>query len=182
MLSRKKALKRRKAKDGEQLKQGVWHELGNFNSNLSTLTWTAQLILFDFQMVEMSFGYILQWRLYLFAASRTAIAKNQAHSLLYDKLLFSANDIIPIEVWRLYDNLDFDDYGGSWLTDERNAEILSSIQPALLRYIEQRAELQEAYAMACYEAHAPELLSVTYINIGHRRCVLIWEKTVMVYV
>ncbi|KAJ3453735.1 hypothetical protein MRS44_018367 [Fusarium solani] len=57
--------------------------------------------------------------------------------------------------------------------------------------------------MACYEAHvqeflkrmvtlihippapplrAPELLSVTYTNTGRRRCILIWEKMVMVYV
>ncbi|KAH7113597.1 hypothetical protein EDB81DRAFT_307130 [Dactylonectria macrodidyma] len=103
MLSRKKVLKRKEVKDGELLKQGVWHEPGNFNSNLSALTWTAQLVLFDFvcfhkqddedgipellekmckryfqQMAETPFGHILQWRLYLFAASRTAFTKNQA--------------------------------------------------------------------------------------------------------
>ncbi|KAH6960097.1 hypothetical protein BKA56DRAFT_662594 [Ilyonectria sp. MPI-CAGE-AT-0026] len=274
MLSRKKVLKRQEAKDGERLKQGVWHEPGNFNSNLSALTWTAQLILFDFvcfhkqddedgipellekmckryfqQMAETPFGHILQWRLYLFAASRTAFTKNQArwsldgqtidykgtklhmeqvsqlvvsefrqaYSLLYGELLFGANDITPIEAWRLYDDLDLDDYGGSWLTDERNAEILSGTQHALLRHIEERAELRGVYvrtdqggrlrlcpkAIACYEAHvqeflkrmvtlihvppapplrAPELLSVTYTNTGRRRCILIWEKMVMVYV
>ena len=31
--------------------QGLWEELGNFNSQLSALTWTAQLMLFD-QPVE----------------------------------------------------------------------------------------------------------------------------------
>ncbi|KAJ3453736.1 hypothetical protein MRS44_018368 [Fusarium solani] len=170
MLSRKKAFTRREANDNEQRKRCVWNEPGNFNSNLSALTWTAQLILFDFvcfhkqddedgipellekmckkyfqQMAETPFGHILQWRLYLFAASRTAFAKNQArwsldgqtidymgtklhmeqvsqlvvsefrqaHSLLYDELLFGANDIAPIEAWRLQDDLDLDDYGGS---------------------------------------------------------------------
>ncbi|KAJ3459958.1 hypothetical protein MRS44_016031 [Fusarium solani] len=65
------------------------------------------------------------------------------------------------------DDLDLDDYGGSWLTDERNAEILKGTQDALLRQIEHRAELRGVYvrtdqagglslcpkAMACYEAH-----------------------------
>jgi hypothetical protein len=27
---------------------GAWHEPGDFNSNLSALTWIAQLTLFDF--------------------------------------------------------------------------------------------------------------------------------------
>jgi hypothetical protein len=27
---------------------GLWEELGNFNSHLSALTWTAQLVLFDY--------------------------------------------------------------------------------------------------------------------------------------
>lgn len=117
------------------------------------------------QMAETPFGHILQWRLYLFAASRTAIAKNQArwsldgqtinymgtrlymeqvsqlvvsefrqaHSLLYDELLFGAKEIAPVEAWRLYDDLDLDDYSGSWLMDERNAEILKGTQDALLR-------------------------------------------------
>jgi DNA-binding MarR family transcriptional regulator len=154
MLSQKKASARREANDGEQRKRCVWNEPGNFNSNLSALTWTAQLILFDFicfrkqdnkdeipklldrickkyfqQMAETPFSHILQWRLYLFAASRTNITKNQAHwslngqtidykgtklhieqvlqlvvsefrqahLLLYDKLLFAAKDITPIE-------------------------------------------------------------------------------------
>ncbi|RKK93567.1 hypothetical protein BFJ70_g17731, partial [Fusarium oxysporum] len=98
MLSRKKALTRRV--DNEQHKRCTWREPGNFNSNLSALTWTAQLILFDFvcfqkqddedgipdlldqmckkyfqQMAETPFGHVLQWRLYLFAASRTSLTK-----------------------------------------------------------------------------------------------------------
>lgn len=233
MLSRKKALAPRgasdKGDDGQQRKRCIWHEPGNFNSNLSALTWTAQLILFDFvcfqkqdkedeipelldqlckkylqQMSETAFGHILQWRLYLFAASNTAVTKNQArwsldgqtidymgtelhmeqvsqlavsefrqaHSLLYDELLFGAKDIAPIEAWRLYDDLDLEDYGGSWLTDERNAEILEGTQDALLRQIEGRADLRQVFvrtdqdgetrlcpkAIAIYEAHVQEFL------------------------
>ncbi len=85
------------------LTTGVWEEPGNFNSNLSALTWTAQLVIFDYacfysrddddavpallrricqkffqQLAETPFGYILQWRLYLFATSRNAIGKRQA--------------------------------------------------------------------------------------------------------
>ncbi|KAF5705271.1 telomere-associated recq helicase [Fusarium mundagurra] len=79
--------------------ENTWREPGNFNSNLSALTWTAQLILFDFvcfqkqddedeipdlldqmcmkyfqQMAEKPFGHILQWRQYLFAVSSTELA------------------------------------------------------------------------------------------------------------
>ncbi|KAH6975566.1 telomere-associated recQ-like helicase [Ilyonectria destructans] len=234
MLSRKKAFTRQgsRNREGDDESQGrrcVWYEPGNFNSNLSALTWTAQLILFDFvcfqkqdeedeipqllstlcrkylhPMAETPFGHILQWRLYLFAAARTAVAKNQArwsldgqtvtyigtelhmeqvsqlavsefrqaHSLLYDKLLFGARDIASIEAWRLQDDLDLDDYGGSWLTDERNAEILEGTQDALLRQIEGRADLRWVFvrtdpdgmtylcskAIALYEAHVQEFL------------------------
>ncbi|RKK12694.1 hypothetical protein BFJ65_g11956 [Fusarium oxysporum f. sp. cepae] len=108
MLSRKKALTRRV--DNEQHKRCTWREPGNFNSNLSALTWTAQLILFDFvcfqkqddedgipdlldqmckkyfqQMAETPFGHVLQWRLYLFAASRTSLTKHQARWSLMGK-------------------------------------------------------------------------------------------------
>ncbi|EXK78037.1 hypothetical protein FOQG_17267 [Fusarium oxysporum f. sp. raphani 54005] len=101
MLSRKKGLKRQG--DAEQRIQCTWQEPGNFNSNLSMLTWIAQIVLFDFvcfkkqddedgipdmiddickryfqQMTETPFGHILQWRLYLFVASRTELATYQA--------------------------------------------------------------------------------------------------------
>jgi hypothetical protein len=36
-----------------------------------------------------------------------------AHGLLYDKLLFQAKDLVPMESWRLKDDLDLDDFGGS---------------------------------------------------------------------
>ncbi|KAH7231070.1 hypothetical protein BKA59DRAFT_368770, partial [Fusarium tricinctum] len=165
MLSRRKSLRRQG--DAEQRIRCTWQEPGNFNSNLSILTWIAQIILFDFvcfkkqddedgipdmiddickryfqQMTETPFGHILQWRLYLFAASKTSMIKHQArwsldketieyrgvelrmehvsqlvasefrqaHSLLYDELLFGMEDIAPIESWRLHDDLDLDDF------------------------------------------------------------------------
>ncbi|KAM0126310.1 hypothetical protein ACHAO1_010122 [Botrytis cinerea] len=83
--------------------QGLWEEPGNFNSHLSALTWTAQLILFGYacfqeqdnedqipillttickkffqQLAETPFRYILRWRLYLFKVAKAAIAKHQA--------------------------------------------------------------------------------------------------------
>ncbi|KAE9362530.1 hypothetical protein N431DRAFT_475920 [Stipitochalara longipes BDJ] len=87
--------------------RGLWEEPGNFNSHLSALTWTAQLVLFDYacfqeqddedqipvflakickkffqQLAETPFGHILQWRLYLFKVGKAAIAKHQARWLL----------------------------------------------------------------------------------------------------
>jgi hypothetical protein len=240
MLSRRKSLRRQG--DAEQRMRCTWQEPGNFNSNLSILTWIAQVILFDFvcfkkqddedgipdmiddickryfqQMTETPFGHILQWRLYLFAASKTSMTKHQArwsldketieyrgvelrmehvsqlvasefrqaHSLLYDELLFGMEDVAPIEPWRLHDDLDLDDYGASWMTHERNSEILTGTKDALLRQIEGRAALRRAFirsdhhqsqsqgrgqdnsgdetrlcpkAMAIYEAHVQEFL------------------------
>ena len=82
---------------------GLWEEPGNFNSHLSALTWTAQLVIFAEacfverddedripiflqtichsylqQLAESPFGHILQWRLYLFKVGRAAITKHQA--------------------------------------------------------------------------------------------------------
>ncbi|EXK77065.1 hypothetical protein FOQG_18213 [Fusarium oxysporum f. sp. raphani 54005] len=156
------------------------------------------------QMAETPFGHILQWRLYLFAASKTNRTEHQArwsldketincrgtelhmehvsqlivsefrqaHSLLYEELLFGMEDIAPIEAWRLHDDLDLDDYGASWLTDERNREILAGTHDALLRQIEGRADLRQVLvrpdqnggvrlcpkAIAVYEAHVQEFL------------------------
>ncbi|EGU73388.1 hypothetical protein FOXB_16102, partial [Fusarium oxysporum f. sp. conglutinans Fo5176] len=209
MKSRKKSWTRQS--DKEQRRLCTWHKPGNFNSNLSALTWTAQLLLVDFvcfqkqddedripdlldqmckkyfqQMTETPYGHILQWRLYLFVASSTELATyqarwsldgetvdymgkqlrmeqvsqlalsefRQAHSLLYDELLFGMEDVAPIEAWRLSDDLDLEDYGASWMTDSRNKEILAGTHDALLRQIE-----------------GPR-----------RRSVLIWEKLVMIHV
>lgn len=100
----------------------------------------------------------------------------RARAILYDKLLFGAKDMASIETWMLHDDLDAEEYGGSWLTDERNAEYLRGTHDALLRQIEQRADLRRAFirdedgqdgargkrlcrqAMAVYECEAQEFL------------------------
>jgi hypothetical protein len=209
--------------------RGLWEEPGNFNSRLSALTWTAQLVLFDYacfheqddedripifltkickkffqQLAETPFGHILQWRLYLFRVGKAAITKHQArwfldgqtveyrgvelrmsqisdlvvseyqqaYALLYDELLFQAKDLTPMESWRLKDDLDLDDFGGSWLSHPSNAQFLEGAELALLRRIQGNAELRAMFlttgedgstalgprAMAIYEAHAQEFL------------------------
>jgi orsellinic acid/F9775 biosynthesis protein OrsD/helicase-like protein/RAD3-like DEAD/DEAH box helicase len=209
--------------------QGLWEEPGNFNSHLSALTWTAQLVLFDYacfqeqddedqipvflakickkffqQLAETPFGHILQWRLYLFKVGKAAITKHQArwfldgqtveyrgvelqmsqisdlvvseyqqaHALLYDELLFQANDLTPMESWRLKDDLDLEDFGGSWLSHPSNTEFLEGTELALFRRIQGNTELRAMFlikakdgsmilcpnAMAIYEAHAQDFL------------------------
>lgn len=208
---------------------GQWEEPGNYNSHLSALTWTAQLILFDYacfqeqddedqipiflakickrffqQLAETPFGHILQWRLYLFRVRKAAIAKHQArwsldrqtveyrgvelqishvsdlilseyqqaHALLYDELLFKARDLVPMESWRLKDDLDLEDFGGSWLSHPGNSEFLKGAELALFRRIQSNAQLRAMFlttaadgtttlcphAMAIYESHAQEFL------------------------
>ncbi|KJK86579.1 hypothetical protein H633G_09581, partial [Metarhizium anisopliae BRIP 53284] len=107
----------------------------------------------------------------------------RARSLLYDKLMFGAKDVPSIEAWMLHDDLDAEDHGGSWLTDERNAEYLRGTQDALLRQVEQRADLRQAFvrddqgrtggktlcrqAMAVYECEAQEFLKsmITLLHV-----------------
>jgi hypothetical protein len=48
--------------------------------------------------------------------SRGGSEYQQAHTLLYDELLFQARDLVPMESWRLKDDLDLEDFGGSWLS------------------------------------------------------------------
>jgi len=209
--------------------QGLWEEPGNFNSHLSALTWTAQLVLFDYacfqeqddedqipvflakickkffqQLAETPFGHILQWRLYLFKVGKAAITKHQArwlldgqtveyrgvelqmsqisdlvvseyqqaHALLYDELMFQAKDLIPMESWRLKDDLDLEDFGGSWLSHPSNSEFLEGAELALFRRIQDNAKLRAMFlskaedgsiilcprAMDVYEAHAQDFL------------------------
>ena len=209
--------------------RGLWEEPGNFNSHLSALTWTAQLVLFDYacfqeqddedqipvflakickkffqQLAETPFGHILQWRLYLFKVGKAAIAKHQArwlldgqtveycgvelqmsqisdlvvseyqqaHALLYDELLFQAKDLIPMESWRLKDDLDLEDFGGSWLSHPSNSEFLAGAELALFRRIQGSAKLRAMFlttakdgsivlcpkAMEIYEAYAQAFL------------------------
>ncbi|SCO92402.1 uncharacterized protein FRV6_16530 [Fusarium oxysporum] len=136
----------------------VFSQPFDYSSNLSALIWAAQTVLFEYacfmkegkdakisdligqlcqnyshQMAESPFGHILQWRLYLRAASSDAQVEGQArwsldgqtieyrgtklhmeqvshlvasefrqaHSLIYNELLFGSRDIAPVEAWRL---------------------------------------------------------------------------------
>jgi hypothetical protein len=51
--------------------------------------------------------------------------------LLYDELLFQARDLIPMESWRLKDDLDLEDFGCSWLSHPSNSEFLKGVKLAL---------------------------------------------------
>jgi hypothetical protein len=96
----------------------------------------------------------------------------QAYALLYDKLLFQAKDLILIESWRLKDDLDLEDFGGSWLSYPSNSEFLEGAELAFFRRIQGNAELRAMFltkakdgsmvlcprAMAIYEAHAQDFL------------------------
>lgn len=96
----------------------------------------------------------------------------QAYTLLHDELLFQAKDLIPMESWRLKDDLDLEDFGGSWLSHPSNAEFLEGAELALIRRIQGNAELRAMFltngkdgsiglcpkAMEIYEAHAQEFL------------------------
>jgi superfamily II DNA helicase RecQ len=97
----------------------------------------------------------------------------RAQRLLLDELLFGAEDIPLVESWTLHDDLDREDRGGSWLSDERNAEVLSGTQDMLFRTITGRADLARTFitedgdgkkvfcrrAMAVYEAYVQDFLS-----------------------
>lgn len=187
---------------------GQWEEPGNFNSHLSALTWTAQLLIFDYacfckrddedeipaflaaickeffqQLAETPFGHILQWRLYLFKAAERAIAKHQARwsldgqavvyrglelrmshvsqlmvseyqqarALLYEELMFKAEDLVPMHAWRLKDDLDADEFGGLWLSHLGNAKLVEGADRALFRRIQASAELRAMF-LSSWEA------------------------------
>jgi hypothetical protein len=125
MLSRTAPGKRQEAE--AEPGQGAWQEPGNFNHYLSALTWTAQLVIFDYacfyeqadedqipaflakicklffqQLAETPFGYILQWRLYLFAVSKQTLARHQAvWSLDGQTVLYRGVDLQMAQVSRL---------------------------------------------------------------------------------
>ena len=95
-----------------------------------------------------------------------------AHSLLFDKLMFGAKDLAPMESWRLKDDLDLEDFGGSWLSHPSNAEFVENAELALFQRIQANAELRAMFltevdngslilcskAMAIYEANVQEFL------------------------
>jgi hypothetical protein len=92
----------------------------------------------------------------------------KAHSLLWDELLFRGKGLIPMESWRLKDDLDLEEFGGSWLSHPSNSEFLDGAKLALFRRIQGNAKLRAMFlttaldgsvilcpkAMAIYEAHA----------------------------
>ncbi|KFZ24689.1 hypothetical protein V502_00827 [Pseudogymnoascus sp. VKM F-4520 (FW-2644)] len=96
----------------------------------------------------------------------------KAHSLLWDELLFGAKDLIPMESWRLKDDLDLEDFGGSWLSHPSNSEFLNGAELALFRRIQGNPKLRAMFlttaadgsvalcpkAMKIYEAHAQDFL------------------------
>ncbi|KFY99227.1 hypothetical protein V498_00910 [Pseudogymnoascus sp. VKM F-4517 (FW-2822)] len=96
----------------------------------------------------------------------------KAHSLLWDELLFGGEGLVPMESWRLKDDLDLEDFGGSWLSHPSNSELLDGAELALFRRIQGSAKLRAMFlttaadgsvilcpkAMKIYEAHAQDLL------------------------
>jgi hypothetical protein len=58
-----------------------------------------------------------------------------AYGLLYNKLLFQAKELVPMESWRLKDDLDLEDFGGSWLSYLSNSEFLDGAELALFQRI-----------------------------------------------
>ncbi len=75
-----------------------------------------------------------------------------------------------MESWRLKDDLDLEDFGGSWLFHPSNFEFLEGVELALFRRIQGNIELRAMFltkdkdgsmvlyskAMAIYEAHAQD--------------------------
>jgi orsellinic acid/F9775 biosynthesis protein OrsD/helicase-like protein/RAD3-like DEAD/DEAH box helicase len=181
-------------RDGDKGKiVGSWKHPSVYSSHLSALTWVAQLLIFEYacflkqddedhipgllstlcskffqQKAESPFGYILQWRLYLFAATPGMLAAHQArwsddketviyrsvelhmshlpqlvlaeykqaHSLLYEDLLLQAPGLVPMQAWKFKDDLDLIDFGESWLTSEKNEELLRSTETAILQQLQ----------------------------------------------
>jgi hypothetical protein len=96
----------------------------------------------------------------------------QAYTLLYDKLLFQAKDLILIESWRLKDDLDLEDFGGSWLSYPNNSEFLEGAKLVFFRQIQGNTKLRAIFltkakdgsmvlyprAIAIYEAHTQDFL------------------------
>jgi hypothetical protein len=80
--------------------------------------------------------------------------------------------LILIESWKLKDDLDLEDFGGSWLSYPSNSEFLEGTELVLFRRIQGNAELRVIFltkakdrsmvlcprAMAIYEAHAQDFL------------------------
>jgi hypothetical protein len=59
--------------------------------------------------------------------------------------MFQARDLTPMESWRLKDDLDLEDFGGSWLSHPSNFEFLEGTELALFRRIQGNAELRAMF-------------------------------------
>lgn len=107
----------------------------------------------------------------------------QAYDLLHSELLLGADNLDPLEAWRLTDDLDLGTFGGSWVTLAANSDVVAGAEHALLRTIWANATLREKFfltntaargrngngqeeektilntkAMAVYEAYVQEFL------------------------
>ena len=89
-----------------------------------------------------------------------------------------------MELWRLKDDLDLEDFGGLWLSYPSNSEFLNSAKLALFRQIQGSLKLQAMFltiaidrsvalylkAMKIYEAYAQDFLKLVlvlaYITLG----------------
>lgn len=77
-----------------------------------------------------------------------------------------------MESWRLKDDLDMEEFGGSWLSHPSNSEFLDGAELALFRRIQGNSQLRAMFlttaadgsvalcpkAMKIYEAHAQDFL------------------------
>jgi hypothetical protein len=59
--------------------------------------------------------------------------------------MFQAKDLIPMELWRLKDDLDLEDFGGSWLSYPSNSEFLEGAKLALFRRIQGNVKLRAMF-------------------------------------
>jgi hypothetical protein len=73
-----------------------------------------------------------------------------------------------MESWRMKDDLDLDDFGGSWLLHSSNSEFLEGAELALIKQIQANAQLRAMFlttstdgslilspqAIALYETYA----------------------------
>jgi Orsellinic acid/F9775 biosynthesis cluster protein D/Helicase conserved C-terminal domain/DEAD/DEAH box helicase len=223
MLARSKRIAlRTQVEKGQPHTIGRWKDPGVYTSHLSALTWTAQLIIFNYacfmkqddenripvllgeicgkffqQLAETPFGHILQWRLYLFEVSKNQLARFQArwsldkktvgykgvelqmshipqlilseyrkaYTFLHQDLLFEGldklttvnpadsdpNPYVQLQAWKLKDDLDMADYGESWVTDPKNAELVQQAEGALLQCIQYSTQLRAMFLIKSAE-------------------------------
>ncbi|KFZ25266.1 hypothetical protein V502_00258 [Pseudogymnoascus sp. VKM F-4520 (FW-2644)] len=175
---------------------GLWEEPGNFNSHLSALTWTTQLVLFDCacfyeqedeDQIPVFISTILAalpvpgWEgghckapgavVLGWADSRVSRAGvTDIACVATHRVRISASTLALS--WRLKDDLEMEDFGGSWLTHRCNTEFVEGANRALFQRIQSSANLRAMFltkandgsmalstkAMAVYEATAQEFL------------------------